>query len=303
MAKVIVAIHGLRNKPPKNLLEKWGKMAITEGFKKFGLKIKLPAFELVYWADVLYDKPLLPDVKDPESPYFLDEVYKPDPENIMIGDFIIRRKFIRYFKKIIYKIFLKENYQLRYPFLAKSFIHSNFHDLEVYFAENCDHTENKYCENKKEIDKRLIDVLKKYQNDDIFLIAHSMGCIIAYDVLSFVAPELKIHTLATIGSPLGAPFVISRIAKYTKKINHKLKIQTPESVCKNWYNFADVRDNIAMDFKLSDDFEANSKGVKVRDHLVNNTYKMGKTYNPHKSYGYLRTPKFIKALKDFMEED
>jgi len=64
MAKVIIAIHGLGNKPPKKQLEKWGKMAIEEGIRQQKLKIKLPEFSLVYWADLLYDKPQTIEEKD-----------------------------------------------------------------------------------------------------------------------------------------------------------------------------------------------------------------------------------------------
>ncbi len=303
MAKVILAIHGLRNKPPKDLLESWFVKAIKEGFKSKGFKVKLPKFELVYWADILYDKPLSPDEKNPESPYFIDEPYRPVLENRIVVSYPFRRKFYRLLKKIIYKLTLNKNYELRYPFLAKSFIHNNFRDLEIYFAENCEQFKSEDCISKEKIDKRLIDLLKKYKNDEILLIAHSMGSIIAFDVLSFIYPKVPVHTFVTMGSPLGAPFVLSRIAKYSKKYNNgKVKIQTPEVVYKNWYNFSDIRDNIAMDFILADDFAENSKGVKVIDQLVYNDYKIAKQINPHKSFGYLRTPEFIDVLKDFIED-
>ena len=303
MAKVIIAIHGLRNKPPKELLEQCFIKAIKEGFKSKGLKVNLPKFELVYWADVLYDKPLSPKEKNPKSPYYIDEPYRPALENRMVVSYPFRRKFYRLLKKIIYKLTLRKNYELRYPFLAKSFIHNNFRDLEIYFAENCEQFKSEDCISKEKIDKRLVDLLKKYKNDEILLIAHSMGSIIAFDVLSFVYPKTPIHTLVTMGSPLGAPFVVSRIAEYSKKYNNgKVKIQTPEVVYKNWYNFSDIRDNIAMDFVLSDDFAENSKGVKVIDKLVYNDYKIAKQINPHKSFGYLRTPEFIEVLKDFIEQ-
>ena len=303
MAKVIIAIHGLRNKPPKELLQKWGKLAIEEGLGNIGSKIKLPEFELVYWADILYDKPLSPDEKDPESPYFLDEHYRPETEKTIVEPHGFRLRIITILKKIIYKIFLKDNYKLRYPFLAKSFIHNNFRDLEVYFTENCDKTESVDCVSKKQINKRLIDVLKKHHNDQVFLVAHSMGSIIAFDVLSFIAKETKIHTFVTIGSPLGAPFVTSRIAKMSKTENQGyIKLQTPEAVYKNWLNFSDIMDNVAFDHILSDDFAENSKGVKVVDQFVTNTYKMDGISNPHKSFGYLRTPEFIQSLINFLEE-
>ena len=130
-----------------------------------------------------------------------------------------------------------------------------------------------------------------------------MGSIIAFDVLSFIMEKATVNTLITIGSPLGAPFVISRIARlYKSKHQGHIKLQTPEAVNKRWHNFSDIRDNIAADHKLSDDFEANSKGVKVKDHIVVNTYRMNGKPNPHKSFGYLRTPEFIEVLTEFINE-
>jgi len=302
MAKVIIAIHGLRNKPPKDLLEKWFVKSIEEGFKSEGFKVNLPEFELAYWADVLYDKPLSLDEKDPESPYFLDEPYLPAKENRIVVSYHIRRKVVRFLKKIIYKFTLKKDYELRYPFLSKTFLHNNFRDLEIYFAENCEDFKTEDCKAKQEIDRRLISLLKKHKDDEIFLIAHSMGSIIAYEVLSFIIKDIKIHTFVTIGSPLGAPFVVSRIANYLKARNKEVKLTTPEPVYRHWYNFSDIRDSIALDYILADDFEANSHGVKVVDRLVFNDYKIRKTINPHKSFGYLRTPEFIAVLKEFIEE-
>ena len=37
MSKVIIGIHGLGNKPQKNLLEEWWKAAINEGFNLAGI--------------------------------------------------------------------------------------------------------------------------------------------------------------------------------------------------------------------------------------------------------------------------
>ena len=65
---------------------------------------------------------------------------------------------------------------------------------------------------------------------------------------------------------------------------------------------ADIRDKIAIYYKLSDDFKPNSKGVEVVDHTVINDYKYGEDENPHKSYGYLRTPEMSILLNKFMTE-
>lgn len=302
VAKVIIAIHGLRNKPPKELLEKWAKASIEEGLRKTNIEIEWPQIELAYWADILYDKPLSPDEKDKNSPYFIDEVYTPESTLQNIKSHLFRLRLLKVFKLLAYKIFLKKNYNLRYPFLAKSFIHSNFRDLEVYFTENCEENPGPECESQKRINQRLIDLLNKHKKDEIFLVAHSMGSIIAFDVLNFIDKETTIDTLVTIGSPLGAPFVISKLAKSAKLKNQgHLKLQTPEAVYRRWYNIAAIRDNIALDKKLADDFEANSRGVAVIDKLIHNSYQMNGISNPHKSFGYLRSPAFIEALVEFIE--
>jgi hypothetical protein len=303
MGKVIIAIHGLGNKPPKEQLETWGRMAIEEGLKNMDIKLKLPKFELVYWADILYDKPQTIYEKDKESPYYLDEPYTLQPRHFKIESHNLRHKFVDYLRTLINKIFLKENYELRYAFVSQKLLHNYFNELEIYFTKKCDKTVSINCEEKKAIINRLANVLRKYKNDEILLIAHSMGTIIAFDVLSFIAEETGIHTFVTMGSPLGLPFVISRIARKSRKKNHgHLKLQTPESVYRHWYNFSDIQDKIALDYKLAEDFKANSKEVKVIDKLVINTYVMNGVANPHKSFGYLRTPEFIRTLSDFIKD-
>ena len=302
MAKVIIAIHGLRNKPPKDLLLDWGRKSIMEGVANLGAELHLPKLELVYWADILHDRPLSPDEKDPKSPYFIDEVYLLSRKVKKIQNYIFRRRLFRLLKKVIYGIFLRKDLSLRFPKVSQRFIHDNFDELEVYFNENCE-TNEQSCKQREQINNRLISVLEKHKEDEIMLIAHSMGTVIAFDVLSFLDIDIKIDTFVTMGAPLGAPFVLSRIARLSKsKLQGHIKLQTPEAVTNHWYNFADIKDSIAMDYKLAEEFKPNSKGVKVQDQLVINTYRANGKSNHHKSFGYLRTPEFIRVLIDFIDE-
>jgi hypothetical protein len=275
-------------------------MAINEGLQKMKISIDLPEFELVYWADLFYDKPQSLNETDKNSPYYLDEVYTKEPKNYRVESHEVRRYFMVLFKKLAYKIFLKKDYFLRYAFVSEKLMHKYFHELEVYFTGDSKFKSDFNIKIKEEIVKRFVNVLKKHADDDIMIVAHSMGSIIAFDVLSFYAQHIKTDTLVTMGAPLGAPFVMSRIAEHSRKTYGLVKLQTPESVCRNWYNFSDIRDKIALDYKLSEDFDANSKGVKCIDKIVTNTYVMNGVANPHKSYGYLRTPEFIEVLTDFV---
>lgn len=300
MAKVIIAIHGLGNKPPKEQLQEWGEMAIEEGLKNSGQHTQLPEFELIYWADLVYERPQTLKEKDNNSPYYLDEIYTKAPKHFEVESHEIRKKFMNIFKKVAYQIFLKKDFRLRYAFVSQKLLHKYFYELEVYFNGDSDFESDFNFQVKQEIIRRFNHALKKHQKDEIMIISHSMGTIIAFDVLSFIAPENKVDVLVTMGAPLGAPFVMSRIAAHSKSTYGKIKLQTPEAVQKHWYNFSDIQDKIALDYKLSEDFGPNSKGVKVKDYLVINNYVMNGIANPHKSYGYLRTPEFIGALIDFL---
>ena len=128
-----------------------------------------------------------------------------------------------------------------------------------------------------------------------------MGSIIIYDALTFILPELKIDTLVTMGSPLGLPIIMSQIAAEKRlKPNIKDKLKTPAVVQGNWYNFSDLEDKIAMNYNLADDYDKNANGVQAADFIVNNNYVVNGKRNPHKSYGYLRTPEFAEVLSEFL---
>jgi len=136
MKKVIIGVHGLGNKPPKYLLKKWWKDAIKEGFNKKGLHNQLPEFELVYWADILYEKPLNKWEKDPDSPYYLNEPYKKSSKNLIIEDHSYHQDLIDFISAQLNKIFLNEDNTLNYGFISDFVLHNFFKDLEIYYTSS-----------------------------------------------------------------------------------------------------------------------------------------------------------------------
>ncbi len=107
MSKIIIGIHGLGNKPPKDLLQKWWLEAICEGLNNINRLHYEPNFELVYWADILNDKPLNRLITDPENPYFLDEPYTPSPKTIEQKPHSTRKKFLDFLEDQMDKVFSK----------------------------------------------------------------------------------------------------------------------------------------------------------------------------------------------------
>lgn len=298
MAKVIIGIHGLGNKPDKETLEKWWKAAINEGLKRTGKPFPPFRFELVYWADILYDKPLDPSCTDGESPYFLAERYVPSTGESPHENQNFRKKVLDFLSDELDSLFLNEDFSLNYSGLTDRILQRWFRDLEVYY--NGQAVAGMPLP-RDVIRRRLVDVLKKYRKHEVLLIGHSMGSIVAYDVMSFVAPEAKIDTFITIGSPLGIPVVKSKIAAEQQIMGGKmLRLSAPESIGRNWYNFADLRDKVAFHYRLSDDFGNNRQGVKPVDIGVINDYVTDREPNPHKSYGYLRATEVSEAIREFL---
>lgn len=304
MANIIIGIHGLGNKPPSGLLEDWWKLSMTEGLQRNMNELCLPSFKLVYWADIIHPDPLDPDIKDPEDPLFLDEAYTVAPGIFPAEDYHVRKKFVDYLGRQMNRIFLNEDLSLNYSFISDVIINHYFRDLEIYYSGFKAKKNGGLGLISEEIRERLVLMLRKHRKDNIMLISHSMGSIIAFDVLTFIVPEIKINTLITIGSPLGLPAVISKIASEMKLrgFNEK-QVRTPPGISRGWYNFSDILDKVAFNYRLSELFPENEYGIKPVDFLVTNDYEYEGERNPHKSFGYLRAPEFSRVLEEFIRTE
>lgn len=306
MAKVIIGIHGLANKPPRPEHRDGWLAAINEGFDNLKLS---PAFNPdtqfvdVYWADLMYKNPLHHDTK-----FSFDDLYDSEPylqakpgelkEYIDGLSDILREKKDELLDNI-------SGWGHKSP-LDKAIsylVAKKLQDLAFYYDPEqmiCDHTGAPGTA-QQVLKNELKQVLLKHKDDEILLLAHSMGSIIAYDVLCDLAkshPTFSVKHLVTLGSPLGIPYVQHRI-----KTERHGAIRTPDTVSHQWTNIADHRDKVALDAHLHDDFGPNAHKVQVVDDLVYNSYRdetKAAKENPHKIYGYLRTPEVSKLLHSFL---
>lgn len=301
MANVIIGIHGLGNKPPAQMLEKWWKMSMTEGLKTNNLKTVLPEFKLVFWSDILHDKPLDLKEKDASSPYFTDEKYEKAPDHFPVEDYSTRSQIVDFIGRQLNRIFLNADLTLNYSFISDVIINRYFRDLEIYYCANIPEEDKKEYQVKDLIRDRLCMKLKEHRHDNIMLISHSMGSVIAFEVLTFMVPEIRINTFVTMGSPLGLPVIISKIAgEYRQRGMENYIVKTPPGVINKWYNFSDILDKVAFNYKLSDYYSENEYSVKPTDFLVINNYEYNGIRNPHKSFGYLRCAEFSTILNEFI---
>lgn len=301
MSKIILGIHGMRNKPPKRLLERWWKKALQEGLRGIGHPRRLFAFKLVYWADFLYPEPLDPTVKDKKDPLFITNPYLPARIVHKKKPITLRKKVLDYIRRQLDKIMINDDLSINYTAVTDLIIRRYFRDLDIYYSKECLDRTNTMCRAKDAIREELARMLRKYRRRDILLIGHSMGSIIAYDVLIHSAPDVRIHTLVTMGSPLGLPPVMLKIiAEGGKKPRKPIIAKTPENIVHAWYNFSDHKDRVATPYVLSGDYTANRRRICPVDATVFNNYEYKGNSNPHNIYGYLRTPQLAHVIDSFL---
>jgi hypothetical protein len=301
MSKIILGIHGLGNKPPDRLLERWWKHALKEGLRGIGRPRRFLKFRLVYWAHCLHQQPLDPNINNKNSPLYIKNPYirartahKKEPPSLS-------KKVLDYIRRQLRKIMINEDFSINYTAVTDMIIRRYFRDLDIYYSKHCQDRNQRMRPAKDVIREELARILRKYRRRDILLIGHSMGSIIAYDVLTYTVPDISIHTLVTIGSPLGLPPVMIKIlAEQGKKPKKHITSQTPENIITAWYNFSDLRDRVATDYALKDDYTENTQRVRPIDAIIHNNYTYKKTSNPHNVYGYLRTPELAHVIDEFL---
>ena len=145
---------------------------------------------------------------------------------------------------------------------------------------------------------RLREALARYREGPLLLAAHSMGGLIAYDVLRLAERDGSVAgpvTFVTLGSPFGLAEVRLKL-----KAEHG-DLRVPHAVA-SWTNLMDRHDIATVGEDMADSFPPNGSGVRIRDVPVINAYRAPDGHeNTHKSYGYLRTPEFSRIVAEFLE--
>ena len=283
--KLLIGIHGLNNKPAPDILRDGWTAAIAEGMSRNreGQRVDID-FVLAYWADLMYPAPVA--FAEVAEPYVAAGGSGPLPRAGISIRSIVETRIKEGVGKVLEKVFgarVAED-------VVRDAVETRMPDLHRYMHHRAD---------QDAVRERLREALRAAQEAgrEIMLIAHSMGSIVAYDVLRAAGrtlPGLRISHFVTLGSPLGLTGVKEIVAAPQR---------VPECVAR-WSNYSDPRDYAARwDTRLSNDYRANRAGVTVSDHLVINGYvsPSGKS-NPHKIYGYLRTPEMSELIASFLTE-
>lgn len=145
------------------------------------------------------------------------------------------------------------------------------------------------------------------RGDELLLITHGMGCVVAYEALWELShldeyrerySNSKVDAWLTLGAPLGDNF----IRKHLKGAGKDAETPFPTNVI-NWYNIAAEDDYSCHDNTLADDFKQmmDQRLISaVKDYRIYNlAVRYGKS-NPHSSVGYYIHPRVAKLIIEWM---
>jgi hypothetical protein len=282
MAKVIICIHGRSNKPEDGTLRNWWKNSVEEGLtQSTAALLGTTSFEMAYYADIHYVGGPVPDNEN-------DEPYRKAKKGA-IKDYqqgLIDRLRERSGNWLDNPVDWLEEHSHLFSALGRRVAKKVLEDLGEYYSDRAVRTR---------VNDRLRSLLVEHREDEIILVSHSMGCIVAYEVLRELGrsrdyPGFVLEHFVTMGSPLGLTVVKGNT------LGTHGRLRTPSCVRGSWVNFSAPQDFVALDAHLADDYLPNSFGIQVRDALICNDYPG----NEHKSYGYLRTPEFSRHLASLL---
>jgi hypothetical protein len=301
MKTVIIGIHGLRNKPPRYILSSWWKKSIQEGFSIINLPVPRMNFEMAYWAQYMHPRAQDESVKDADDPRFLWEPYAPggtfgprDPQPF-------KKQISSTLNQQILKLIAGKNGFMNSSAISDIILHRMFEELEIYYYGTVKGEEGRTLPARELIRNELAAIIRRHKRKHICILAHSMGCIIAYDVLTHIVPEIPVHTLMTFGAPLGFPVIIKNFRKELHiNPDENTLLPTPPSLTNRWLNFSDPDDVTCMDYNLRNHYHENSNKVRPFDLVIYNNYEYKGCKNPHKIYGYLRAAEFTQAINNFL---
>lgn len=277
---VILGIHGLANKPPREEKRRWWGEAIREGLRRnLGDAPDALPFDFVYWADLRHGTPLANGRN--REPYYAAAGRGPFPSpngrrpSPSLTDRLYR--LLEWLQERSGRLVLDD-----------VLIEHRLDDLWGYYEDAA------FREAARD---RLREALAQHAGRPLLIAAHSMGALIAYDVLRHLERQgrpVPVDHLVSLGAPLGLAEIKHRIAQ-----EHG-DLAVPRGVAR-WSHLADRDDVATVGVPLAEVFAPNAAGTAVVDCPVVNAYRRPRGgRNRHKSYGYLRTPEFSRAVADFL---
>ena len=167
---------------------------------------------------------------------------------------------------------------------------------------------NRYFNNADNVASQVRELLKQtlrpmlQKQDEVLLIGHSLGAVIAYDTLWELSRQEGVTgkvDFLTLGSPMGMQYVKRRLLGMNGGSNKSY----PDRI-RRWVNLSAVGDVAALNQNLHDSFHPMlelSLVESIEDHChgIYNFFRTEDGLNCHRSYGYLVNPAVGSIIADW----
>lgn len=316
----VTFIHGLANKPEARKLHEIWLRALAKGDQPLDLSDEGVTSRLVYWADVLYEKPD-PDVAAHESTHEsrAEEVDAGGNAAVPVAASDRERAFLDAMRANFTtlddrEIAAAEARELagdappvgseapeatsleRIPLpwsLKKRIMAAQLRDAHHYlFNVEFSPRPGTSYRVQDEIRRRFVSAIAEVKTDRHVVVSHSMGTIIAYDCLKRVADCPRIDGLITLGSPLGIDELQDCLAPEWSRSDGF----PGERLGGRWVNVFDRLDVVCgADPKIANDFKAGGE-EKIADVGVSNH-----GWWRHSLVKYFAQPALRDALRELLD--
>jgi hypothetical protein len=307
----VTFVHGISNKPAADDLLRIWQRAMADAIEPLPLGDLGVTSAMVYWADLLYEKPeedlsayegarensaeaidgggdaVAPHPRTPEAAAFLEglrakmttfpdaelETAAPAPGSPDGPGALERVPLPWFIKKRFLNAFLRD-------------VHHYLFDVEFGPAGRPP------VRIRESIRRRFIDALcAPTASRPHVVVSHSLGTVIAYDCLKRVADCVPVDGLITLGSPLGLDEIQDKLQpEWSRSAGFP-----HEKVTHRWANLFDRLDPVCgFDPSLANDYRKGGE-VVIEDVPVQNegTWR-------HSATKYLRQPSFCSALRHML---
>ncbi len=292
-APLLLYVPGLLPKPPANLHRDALKRCLVDGVRRVDaatadrIRASDSAFDIVAWtfefyaahSDLARDSAAIDAVIEQQSATLAD----------MREATAWRRRFTLW----LYRT--GDLLPFLIPHLASERVELHLRDL------------HRYLENEEGVADRVRGQLKlslraaRESGRPLMLLAHSMGSVIAFDVLweltHIDGAAWPVDLWLTMGSPLGQRYLQRRLLGHDRGGAERY----PANV-RRWINLTAVGDMTAVDPDLASDFgEMRSLGLveSISDLALYSHYRLDGTLNVHAEYGYLANAVTGKIIADW----
>ena len=167
---------------------------------------------------------------------------------------------------------------------------------------------DRYFNNTDDVARKIRDLLQQTlrpmleQQDDVLLIGHSLGSVIAYDTLWELSRREGITgkvDFLTLGSPLGMHYIQRRLLG----MNNHVEKTYPDRI-RRWINLSAEGDVTALNRNFNESFRPMLElglveSIEDHCHGIYNFFRSDAGLNCHRSYGYMVNPAVGSIIADW----